>query len=268
MEFGVVLLDADEHLNKPAENDIKDMLRRTATTPSARVLDTWQRQQHVLSVKSEMNMQLHLYFQRPDINQPFAVGVDDLHLFPVLSRKTRVAEQSLPSLLFPHGGVCALIHVPSLQELNILGLAHLYRGNQSIAEDNWERLHLTVAITTKPEAVGCQFTATLFSTLDVDVCTQDISQLEEHKRQLLGCFLTPSGFFSDALSYAQCTIEVPAFLAGAKNLAVSVRHVVAAQAQAQDTCALQHETELVVSLRPHTLKLVCRHNAQNPHELA
>jgi hypothetical protein len=40
MEFGVVLLDADEHLNKPAENDIKDMLRRTTTTPSARVLDT------------------------------------------------------------------------------------------------------------------------------------------------------------------------------------------------------------------------------------
>ena len=140
-----------------------------------------------------------------------AVAVDDVQFFPVISETTRVAQQSL---IFPNGVVCASIRVASIRELITLGLTHLFRGNQSIEQDNWECLHVTIAITAKAEAVECQFTATLFYSNDSEVCTEEIwhgNSEEAHKLQQLGCLLTPSSK-NDAASYAQCTVEIPAFL--------------------------------------------------------
>jgi hypothetical protein len=91
--------------------------------------------------------------------------------------------------------------------------------------------------------------------LTSDVCAQDISK-EAHKLHRLGCLLTPSSEHVSA-SYAQRTVEVPAFLAGANNLAVAVRSLATSSnstfiKQHTHTCALQLEAELVVSLRPST----------------
>jgi len=128
----------------------------------------WQRQHQVLTLNPKKNMQLQLLFPRQHgpHNEIVAVGVEDLQLFPVLSEKPRVAQTSV---LFPDCGLCASIRAPSIQELTTLGLAHLFRGNQSIEQDNWERLHVTIAISAKAEAVECQFTAPLFYTSDVEV---------------------------------------------------------------------------------------------------
>ena len=261
MQMGVFLQDASMHNDKPTNTTINNLLRRNIfdKSPSLLPRGKWERQHHVLTLTPRENMLVELLFKHDNNDGDVAVGVDDVQLFPVLSDSTKVAHQSL---FFPNGGVCASIHVPSQQQLSILGLAHLVTGNESIDQDNWERLHVTIGIKASDDAVHCQFTASLFyiseKPHDAEVCTEEISE-EGHKIQQLGCLLTPSSKHVRG-SYAQCSVELPAFLVGAKNLAVAVRSLTSVlndTISKQHMCALEHEAEIVVSLRPHTQVYSC-----------
>lgn len=267
MQIGVFLVDAAVHSNKPTSTQIKNLLQRNTfykkPFPIPRL--KWERQHHSLTLTPRKNMMLELLFNHNNNIGNVAVGVDDVQLFPLLSESTKVANKSL---LFPNGGVCASIHVPTQQQLGILGLAHLFKGNETLEQDNWERLHVTVAIKASDDAVHCQFTASLFyvseNTHEAEVCTEDSSE-QGHKLQLLGCLLTPSSQHVRG-SYAQCSVELPSFLVGAKNLAVAVRSLETSHQTAQTVdsslykqhlCALEHESEVFVSLRPHTQHYSC-----------
>ena len=86
-------------------------------------------------------MLLELLFTRDNVESSVkvAVGVDDVQLTPVLS--------DFPST-FQDKILCALFRVPDADQLGIIGLAHLLRGNHSISHDNWERLDVTIALST------------------------------------------------------------------------------------------------------------------------
>jgi hypothetical protein len=173
MQMGVFLVDVDVHNNKPTSTHIKNLLQRNTfhKKPSRIPRLKWERQHHLLTLTPRKNMMVELLFNHNNNIGNVAVGVDDVQLFPVLSESTKVAHKSL---LFPNGCICTSIHVPTQQQLAILGLAHLVRGNESFEQDNWERLHVTVAIKASDDAVHCQFTGSLFyvseNTHDTEVC--------------------------------------------------------------------------------------------------
>jgi hypothetical protein len=84
------------------------------------------------------------------------VGVDNVQLAPLLS--------DFPATL-QDNRLCSLFRVPAADQLAIVGLAHLFRGNHSISHDNWERLDVTVGLSTIAERTAgnpsCQFTDAL-----------------------------------------------------------------------------------------------------------
>ncbi len=76
-----------------------------------------------------------------------------MQLTPVLS--------DFPSI-FQDQILCALFRVPDADQLGIIGLAHLLRGNHSISHDDWERLDVTIALSTTgistSQKTACNFT--------------------------------------------------------------------------------------------------------------
>jgi hypothetical protein len=194
-------------------------------------------------------MRLELLFQRNYVEQSVrvAVGVDDIQLSPVLSDFSMTMTSA-------HGGhLCALVRVPAAAELASIGLAHLLRGNHSTSHDEWERLHITIGLSTSIDIVNevCQFTASLFYALGDATCTEDTERPQHtHSLHRLGCSLTPNSK-NVVGGYAECQVEVPAFLADIDRIGIAVR------AQTNKTCSLQEGAEVVVSLRPHTQLYSC-----------
>ena len=97
------------------------------------------------------DMQLELAFERSQVPtaQKVSVGVDDVQLTPVLSQ--------VPPLLGSRGQLCTPVHVPSKEELEQVGLAHLVRG----LSDDWDRVHITVGVQTEHERV-CTYEVRLY----------------------------------------------------------------------------------------------------------
>ena len=245
MQQGVFWVDAVLLSQAPRQRQIQSTLQALDTQRSksfsSQLLPlpgTWRRERHVLTLTPLQHMRLELLLERDAVPASVAVsvGVDDIQLNAVLSE--------FPATLDGQT-LCTSVYVPSTQELQALGLRHLIRGNSS--EDDWLRLHITVALSTRPGA--CQFAASLFYTLDDGTCTAD--DLEGHGLHRLGCVLSPKSEYVLG-AYAECTIEVPAFLARAVGVAV-----VAVNSTVNSTCTLDHSAELVATLRAHTQLYSC-----------
>ena len=242
MQQGVFWIDAVLLKQAPRQREIEIVLERQLSqsklrTPALPSPGIWRRQRHVLNLTPLQDMRVELLFQRDAVsaNVAVAVGVDDMQLSVVLSEFPAIVQQN---------ALCAPVRVPTKQELATIGLQHLLRGNSSA--DDWERLHVTVAVSTRE--AGCQFSATLFHTLDDGTCTADPLQAPTaHSLHSVGCSLTPASDYVLG-AYAECNIELPVVL---------TLGVILVPTSAHSTCFLSQSTELVVTLRPHTQLYSC-----------
>jgi hypothetical protein len=210
--------------------------------------DTWRRERHVLTLTPRKDMYLELIFKLEKVESRIkvAVGVDDVQLAPVLSDFPATPQDKI---------LCTLFRVPTADQLAHLGLAHLLRGNHSISHDDWERLDITVGLSTiaenSAENSACKYTASLFYALQDGSCSEDPAlPAHTHSLHRLGCSLAPTTKHVLG-AYAECQIAVPTFLASVEQIGIAVR------AAENTTCSLAYGAEVVVSLRPHTQLFSC-----------
>jgi hypothetical protein len=113
-------------------------------------------------------MHLELLFKHDNVESRIkvAVGVDNVQLAPVLSDFPATSQDKI---------LCTLFQIPASDQLAILGLAHLLRGNHNISHDDWERLDVTVGLSTIAEHTAensaCKFSVSLFYDLQDGSCT-------------------------------------------------------------------------------------------------
>ena len=247
MQQGVFWIDAVVYAHAPRKQDIHSLLTSIQTSivsKSAAVSSpgVWRRERHVITVTPRKDMRLELLLERNDVafGVRVAVGVDDVQLSPILSQFPAVAQL---------GELCSFVRVPAASELATIGLAHLFRGNHSVSHNDWERLSVTIGLSTA--VTQCQFTASLFYALGDGTCTVDPARPQQaHSLHRLGCSLSPASQ-NVASAYAECQVEIPAFMAGNERLGVAVRPT------SNTSCYLADGAEVVVSLRPHTQLYSC-----------
>jgi hypothetical protein len=211
--------------------------QQSAQQSAVPVSSSWRRERRVITLNPVEHMRLELLFQRDArFEQTVSVGVDDVQLAPVLSSVPPQRGMSDRSAL------CALVYVPSVAELTIIGLQTL------VVAKHWQRLHVTVSLeraVTNAADTPCSFVARLFRATD-NACP---AWSEQHAGlQRAGCrALEDSHGVRGA--YAECQLEVPL---GIDDLAVAV-HPESASAE----CALSAADSLVVWLRPYTALYSC-----------
>jgi hypothetical protein len=227
--------------SRPAPAELLRRLRRSAqlTLPQehAPVASSWRRERSVLTLNPVENMRVELLFQRdPRFAHAVSVGVDDVQLAPVLS--------SFPPQRAPDA-LCALLRVPSANELEIVGLQTL------IVDEHWRRLHVTVSLETQ---TACAFSAHLYvplleaapQTQPPAACPAAAAPADGLQR--VGCLLQTT---TDNVrtAYAECQLEVPLGEAAVPDLGVVVRPAAG--------CLLGPNASLVAWLRPYTALYSC-----------
>lgn len=280
MQLGVMWIDAALHNNELTEREIKMLLTRPASETSQFSSHDgnaftsnnlfvaplpppglWRRERHVLSLTSRRDMFVELFITRETVDSRVKVsmGIDDVQLTPVLS--------NYPPTL-QNNKLCTLLNIPHADNLATIGLAHILRGNHSISHDNWERLDITVSLnllTKLADGTSCTFTASLFYAAPDGSCSEDSTQLPyEHSLHRLGCMLTMKSQHVVG-SYAECQVAVPSFLNSDMQIGIFVRADNADNTDNADnagmtdntTCALTHNDNLVVYLRPYTQLFSC-----------
>jgi hypothetical protein len=217
-------------------------LRQQSDNSATPVGRAWQRERQVLTLNPVKDMQLELAFERSQVPtaQKVSVGVDDVQLTPVLSQ--------VPPLLGSRGQLCTPVHVPSKEELEQVGLAHLVRG----LSDDWDRVHITVGVQTEHERV-CTYEVRLYEydedELEVSGQCPGEADFEPSCQGLcrIGCRLTTS---PDSVrgAYQECQLQVPT---------LSQTQVGVVVWPSESACLLGANDSLVVSLRPYTAVYEC-----------
>lgn len=230
--------------------------------------NTWRRERHILKVKSHENMQLQLLFSRDlvaDNTVKVSVGFDDLQLLPVLS--------SFPAFrgkVGEHGqGLCVFVHVPNSLELTALGLHNVTSGHHDFAQDDWERIHVTVSISTGKQQAGCTYKANMFfATGDTKCSPYNASAASTNRMHRLGCtlILATGSVFG---AYAECQLALPIAIGEAtlqetvktnnktkENIFLGV--ALESSRNISSVCTEYNPVpQFVVSLRPHTQLYNC-----------
>ena len=217
---------------------------------AASLSSTWRRERRVLTLNPVEHMRLELRFERDlRYEHTVSVGVDDVQLAPVLSSFPPQRARDV---------LCALVHLPSAEELAIIGLQTL------IVDDNWRRLHVTISLETE---APCTYSAHLYplNELNEQSATEQLPDAQVCPAaparaiglQRVGCELRT---VSDNVrgAYAECQLEVPlggdnshdnSHNAATRDVGVAVR--------AEPGCHLSANDSLVAWLRPNTALYSC-----------
>lgn len=233
---GVAWVNSVSFVAEPAQQEVRRRLMlgarlQQAPAVSVPVANSWRRERIVLTLNAVENMRVELAFSRDArVIDPCSVGVDDLQLAPVLSL--------FPPLLSA-GVLCAILHVPTLQQLQMIGLDTL------IVSTTWQRVHVTVSLQRPANADACEYRVRLYQAASAE-CPSFSAPPSGIERA--GCLL-----LSDATNvrgaYAECQIEVPL---GTVDVGVAVQTVTQSA-----SCQLGANDSLVAWLRPYTALYSC-----------
>lgn len=233
---GVAWVNSVSFVAEPALQEVRRRLligARLQQAPDAAVpvANSWRRERIVVTLNPVEHMRVELTFRRDArILYPCSVGVDDLQLAPVLS--------AFPPLL-SSGVLCAMLQVPTPQQLQMVGLETL------IVNTTWQRVHVTVSLQLQTNSDACEYQVRLYQAASTECPAFDAppSGIER-----AGCLLL-SDVTNVRGAYAECQIEVPL---GTVDVGVAVQPVTQSAA-----CLLGANDSLVAWLRPYTALYSC-----------
>ena len=195
----------------------------------------WHRERKVVSLQGidapEILLQIHN--QDSDTDKIFNIGVDDFEVLPCLS--------TLPEPIEPLSGLSGIgvgVYIPNQNELAVLGLAHLVRST-----DYWSRIHVTVGLELKQEAINCEYEISITDSLN---STQAL--------HMLGCNLTMSTT-GVRESYAECQVQIQIPNSGQQSIHFVARPT--SNFMDEQRCALSESALFVVYLRSHVALYEC-----------
>jgi len=233
---GVSWVNSVAFATEPSSHEVRRRLLRGAELMHAPVVvapisSSWRRERIVATLNPVENMRVELTIKRDArLMHATSVGVDDVQIAAVLS--------SFPSLL-SDGVLCAVINMPTVANLQTVGLASL------IVNTTWTRVHVTVSLQRFANTEACEYQVRLYNDVSAD-CPSFTAQPSGIER--IGCRL-----LSDATnvrgSYAECQVEVPLDTA---NVGVAVQAV-----NQEVGCLLGANDSLVAWLRPYTALYSC-----------